>query len=337
MTLPYEIVVLDVGGAALVYPWMRAGQADPDQLGGVSRAYAGNQYTSVVAEFMNVPLVSQHRTATEYAAVKTLFAKGAQVPCQGKVFNPVTGVVVCSGKVTGEMEPGNVDASGEPLWTINLTLSEVDNADTADVAPAGLYLTNVVSPLDGSMNLAAADPADDPFSAGVGSKELLNSDVIPTCGDPMAPNPTVSCATVTSSAPEMVWLLGGAAVDGYITGAPSVVLNSIGGTGDRWARQDSFCIIYVVRGGVDVATWVTGSSGTNGGFAGDAITMTAPAVIFPGLTGDRVRVELYGVAALHSGYADDGVHQTVSFGNNGGGVHLGRLYLGGDAVLMWPA
>jgi hypothetical protein len=70
VTAPWEIVVLDVGGADLALPFQRAGQADPEQLGGIGRAYAGNQYSSIIAEFMVIPLVSGRITSTLYAQLK---------------------------------------------------------------------------------------------------------------------------------------------------------------------------------------------------------------------------------------------------------------------------
>jgi hypothetical protein len=335
MPLAYEIVTLDVGGAALVYPWTRAGQADPELVGGISRAYAGNQYTSIIAEFEVVPLVSQHRTSAEYGALKTLFAKGAQVPCQGKVFNPRTAeIITCSGKVTGEMEPGFVDDDGEPLWTVNLTLTEADNDDTAITASVAIYLSNVASPDVGGSNLATADESEDPFGAGVGSLELMNAPwVIPTCGGP--PDPSVNCPIGTSGL-EASWITAATVADGYLTGTPKVRFLSSGGTGDAWQVQSFMAKIIIVRGGVDFIEWETGWSDTNGGFSGGNSTATAPAIVFPSLAGDRVRVDIYSRAGLHGGYADDGVHQTLSFGNGGGGNHYGQLLLGGDILTMWP-
>lgn len=330
MTLPYEIVILDVGGSPLVYPWSRAGQADPELVGGISRAYAGNQYTSIAAEFDVIPLVSQHRTSAEYGAVKTLFAKGAQVVCQGKVFNPrVADLITCSGKVTGEMEPGFVGDDGEPLWTISLTLTEADNNDTQPTALATIYLSNATSPLDGAALLATAD-VDASTPAGPGAEILLDGVTIPTCG--VAP-----CAIVTSPSAERVWLLDGAEADGWITGSPTVQLSSSGDSGGNWVLQDCMCKIFIVRSGSDVAEWDTAWSAGNGGFSGDNITMAAPAVVFPGLTGDRVRVELYGRGQRQPGTSSTSL-QTVFFGGSFPNTQAGLLRLGGDAAtLLWPA
>jgi hypothetical protein len=150
VSLPYEIVILDVGGANLVLPFTRSGQADPEQLGGISRAAGGNQYTSLIAEYMVVPLVSAPVPSATFAQVKAMFALGAQINCQGgaagNVFEGYPGVVKCSGKVTGEIVPGTTDGTGRPLWIINLTLTEVGTAFGGVSATTLFLLTSVDSP-----------------------------------------------------------------------------------------------------------------------------------------------------------------------------------------------
>lgn len=340
MSLGY-VLEIDVGGAGIrLDNWERAGQADPEQSGGVSRAYAGNEYSSVVAEFMKVPLVSGPVSTADYAQVDAIFARGAQVPCRGDAFKGRTDTITCSGKLTAEMVPGGIDDTGAPLWVMNLLLSEVDNAGTAIATDATIYLAvgdSPDDPGDSSILLASADAADDPFSAGTTLLELMNAPwTIPTCGNPLAPDPAISCA-VGFSGLEKTWKMAPAVNPGWLTGRWRVVFLSTGDTGDRWSTQAFMVKIFIERASVDIAQWDTGWSDTNGGFAGGDSTATSAPIVFQAEAGDVPRFELYSRAGLHSGYADNSAHQTLRFGNGGGGSHYGRALIGGDVATIWPS
>lgn len=323
-------LVIDPAGDNIVVACREAGLAAPRLVGGVDYAGAGNERSFVRAELRNVPISFIRVVPSVARQIRDKFAKRAQVPCAGDVFlnaDP-TEIVVCSGEYTDRM------MTAGPHRMPDLLLHEVDNGDTQafEEFTSQIFLSNATSPLDGTKKQATPTFAT-ASAGGVGSEILMDTTTIPTCGT--FPNPGVTCATAIGPA-ERIWLLDGAIVDGYITGSPRVDFLSNGGTGDHWALQDCFCKIFIVRGGVDVATWVTGFSNGNGGFAGGTITMSAPPVIFPALTGDQIRVELYGRAARHGGY-NTSDYQTVFFGGSTfGGAQTGVLFLGGDASLLWP-
>lgn len=322
-----SVLTVDVGGAnQTTLALQRGGHTDPRRVGGLTDGFAGSEESAIIAELMVIPFVT---VPVDFATAKTvhdLFALGAQVNCAGDVFDNGGATIVCSADLTDEVDP-------TATWfTISGTLYEVENAATAYTPlTIAFYLTNVTSPYDpgdGSLNVASTNTASDPFAAGVGSETLLDDETIPTCGG--APDVSVICPTVISSAPERSWLSPATVDGGWITGQPTVYFLSGGGTGDHWELQDCMCKLYIVRAGVDVVEWDTAWSNGNGGFAGGTISMAAPAVVFQALPGDRVRVEVFGRAARHGGYNTTDL-QTIGFGNGGGGNHYGQLIVGGNA------
>ena len=321
--------ILVVNGVA--YQCQRGGHAAPRRVGTMPGSFAQRQTSSVRAELMVVPVILSYLTSAEAATLRTTLANGAQVTCSGDVFNNGGAAIVCSGAITDE------ERQGATWWEVSLTLYEIGSF-SYDATIASVYLTNVASPDGGAgVNLATGDPAGDPFSAGLGSVALLNGVPITTCGG--APDPSVNCPIVYTDpgTPEKVWLTAATVANGWLWGAPVVSILSSGGTGDAWQTQASMAVIYVVRSGVDVATWTTGYSDSNGGFAGSTITMTGlDSVLFYSEIGDRFRIELFARAGLHGGYADSGDRQTVTFGNGGVSSHYGNLSVGGLVAVLDP-
>lgn len=323
MTLPYELVVLDVGGTNLVLPFMRAGQAEPEQIGAVSRAYAGNQYSSIVAEFMVLPLVSMHRSAAEFAAVKAMFAKGAQVSCQGgKLFTPLTGVVTCSGKVTGEIEPGNVGSDGEPLWTINLTLTEVGTALAGTPQTTNFLLTSVTSPDDGTAKVST--PAGS-YPGDTGSGITLGTALTP----PTAVCPTVP-GVVASVSREAAHLSVPLAA-GMALGPPRIQIEY--GVVDSvvWATSSFRAELSLVRGGLTVAgPWSSqwqGMGVLTGGTA--SLTFGGISLVLPLQDGDRFLIEWFARVGLECGQSDNGQRPFIYVGAVPGPRPNPTLYIGG--------
>lgn len=320
-------ITLDYGGANLSCECQRAGHAEPRRAGSKQPSFAQRLTSSVRREFMVIPLILAPKTPAQAAAIRALFALGAQVSCRGDVFNNGGATtVVCSGKISDELD------QTASWWTINLTLYEVSAA--AYTPPTiVLYLTNVAA--GGGIFVASTDPADDPFGAGLGSVTLMDSpDVIPTCGDPLSPDPFTACPIGYSAAPEAVWESLPAPADGYIVGAPFLTFLSVGGTGDRWHTQAVMGKVFQVRSGTDVLEIDTGYSNGNGGFAGGFVAATAPAVVIAVQAGDTLRIEPYGRAGLNSGYASDGVLQVLTHGNGGGGSHYASLTYRGTALFQ---
>lgn len=114
-----SILVLDVGGANISVQCQRAGHAAPRQVGSIPSSFAGGLTSSIRAELMVVPVVLQWLTDTQAAAIRDLFLCGAQVDCQGDVFNNANAVVTCSGTYTDDLKQNGV------WWECGLTLTEV--------------------------------------------------------------------------------------------------------------------------------------------------------------------------------------------------------------------
>jgi hypothetical protein len=320
------ILTLDVGGAALAVACQKGGHAPPRKAGNRGYAFSGGETSGVRAELMVVPVVLVDLPSATCASIRTLFANGAQVPCSGDVFNNGGTTIICSGTITDEFLQG-----GTQWFTIALTLYEVGALGYA-ATDILLYLTNVVG--GGGDYIGSTDAADDVFASGLGSVTLMNApEVIPTCGG--APDPTIACTVGFSAAAEEVWESYPAPADGWIFGTPTVVFLSIGSTADNWSTQAYRAEIYIERAGVDVVQWDTGYSDTNGGFAGGNSTATmANPVVFEVEAGDIMRVEVWSRAGLHSGYADNGAYQVLTFGNGGGNAHYAYVRYRGDALFQ---
>jgi hypothetical protein len=154
------------------------------------------------------------------------------------------------------------------------------------------------------------------------------------CGG--APDPTVTCSTTISAAPERIWMTDVLA-DGYISGVPTITMSMAGDTGDRWATQACYIKVFLVRSGVDIASFQTDWSPSNGGIGGADVTMTGTAsVLLRIVASDRLRFELYGRKALHGGYSDNHVNQAVGYGYLGGGTYLAIARLGGLVQKLFP-
>lgn len=314
-------------GSPITVACQKAGQAQPRRVGGKTNGFGGAEDSDIRAELMVVPLILAPKSLTEAAAIRALVALGAQFPCRGDVFlNGGATTVICSGKVSDELDP---TASRVAL---NLTLFEIGAADYSPLETP-VFLSNVVSPTDATMNLASTNGADDPFSAGLGNVTIMDApEVIPTC--PGLPNPLVNCPLGYSANAEFKWLSKPSPNGGWITRAPRLEIISAGSTADAWNIQDVKAKIFIVRSGVDVAAWETGYSNGNGGFAGGLITATAPAIVFLALVNDRTRVEIFGRAGLHQGYSVSGDYQVLTFGNAGAGSHYGRIVFGGEVLFQ---
>lgn len=124
-----SILTLDVGGLALDVDCEEAGHAAPRVVGEKRYTALGRERSMERAELMVVPVVIRELTQLDVRAVRALFANGAQVVCNGVVFNNGLADVICSGEITDDAEVGTDD--GDDLyWIINITLSEVRNAST---------------------------------------------------------------------------------------------------------------------------------------------------------------------------------------------------------------
>lgn len=320
------VLTVDVGGSPLSLDCERGGHAAPRRVGPKTVGNSGAEESSIRGELMVIPLVLAPLPTATLNTLRALFALGAQVPCSGDIFN-TPGTITCSGTITDQLhETGD-------RWTANLTLYEVGTTLTYTPATATIYLSPGDSPADpgdSSILLASADEADDPFLGfgGTSSLELTNGVTITTCG-------SGNCA-VTLGGLEKTWQMPPAVNPGWLTGAWRIVFLSNGGTSDKWWTQSYMVTIFVDRGGVDVVEWDTGWSDTNAApFGGDS-TATSAGIVFAIELGDVVRFELYSRAGLKGGFADDGNHQTLTFGNGGAGIHYGRALISGDVLTIWP-
>jgi hypothetical protein len=317
------VLTVDVGGSPISYVCRRGGHAAPRKAGNRGYAFAGDETSGVRAEFM-VPVVLSNLTGDEVVTLRTLFENGAQVPCSGDVFNNGGATVVCSATMTDEL------SESTSWWIVSLTLYEVGGLGYVPDEII-LYLTNVAA--GGGIFVASTDVADDPFGAGTGTIDIMDApEVIPTCGDPLSPDPSLHCTVGYSATAEAVWESIPAPADGWLTGSPYLRVLSGGGTGDAWNTQSVMAKLYIDRGGSDVAQWDTEYSEGNGGFAGSYITAQTAAVVFQVLAGDIMRVEIYGRAGLNGGYSAGTDWQHLSHGNNGGGAHHATVRYRGTAL-----
>jgi hypothetical protein len=112
-------LTLNTGGSSITVACQKAGKAEPILVGETSRSFSGIERTSVRAQKYQVAVVLVPVIAATAASIEALFANGAQVPCNGDVFNNTNATVTCSAKVTSEMEQGGT------YWTVSLSLSQV--------------------------------------------------------------------------------------------------------------------------------------------------------------------------------------------------------------------
>lgn len=88
------VLILNVGGSQISLACQRAGKGAPVLIGAKSRAFAGNERSSIRGQKRVIPiLTSPIDTATE-AAIQTLIANGAQFPCSGDILTNVS--TICS-------------------------------------------------------------------------------------------------------------------------------------------------------------------------------------------------------------------------------------------------
>jgi hypothetical protein len=125
-----SLLTLDVGGAnEMDVRVTTAGHAEPRVVGSTQRVtFNGRLRSTARAELMKVPLILYPKSATDAATIRSLFANGGQVWCNGDVFNNGLVDVLCSAEMTDELTPGLL-ISDDP-WVVNLTLSEVENDGT---------------------------------------------------------------------------------------------------------------------------------------------------------------------------------------------------------------
>lgn len=125
-----SLLTLDVGGAnEMDVRVTSAGHAEPREVGSPRRVtFNGRLRSTQRAELMKVPLLLYPASATDAATIRAMFAGGAQVWCNGEVFNNGLVDVLCSGEITDELIAGLVIA--DDPWVVSLTLFEVENDGT---------------------------------------------------------------------------------------------------------------------------------------------------------------------------------------------------------------
>lgn len=336
MPAAYEIVVLDVGGANLAIPFQRAGQADPETVGGISRAYAGNQYSSIIEEFMVVPLVSTRVSSATHAAVKAMFARGAEVPCQagsaGNVFNGETGVITCSGKLTADMVPGGIDSTGQPLWILNLTLTEVGTALPGTPQTTLFLLTSVTSPSDGTAKVSTPNGS---YPGDAGSGLTLGAGLTPptaACSTP--PAPPVLPAVVESATREAAHLSLPLA-PGMAFGAPRIQIEY--GIVDSvvWSTSSFMAKLSLKRAGATVAgPWSSQWQGMGVLVSGTALLTFGVSLVLPIESGDQFLIEWFARVGLECGQADNAERPFIYVGAVPGPRPNPLLIIGGDLVAL---
>jgi hypothetical protein len=150
------VLTIDVGGAEeMTLDCEKGGHAAPRKVGQRVYGFAGVETSSERAELMVVPVILAPLPTATVSTIRALFALGAQVPCEGDIFNRPGEEIVCSGKITDELhEVGD-------RWTVNLTLYEVANDDTA-------------TPVGGAGPEAGADPGSEGGDPPTGASALMN-------------------------------------------------------------------------------------------------------------------------------------------------------------------
>jgi hypothetical protein len=327
------VLTVDVGGSPITLACEKGGHAPPRKVGGRVYGFAGVETPSVRAELMVVPVVLAPLPTATVATIRDLFALGAQVDCEGDIFNNEGATIVCSGTITDELhEVGD-------RWTVNLTLYEIGSELPVNIPE--VYLANL--PDDDTGALKKAWTTVEGGFANTADRRVLNEISLDECG--LLPDPNLDCdiSYTNPATPEVTWLSTAFLADVTLLGRPVVRLVSKGGTADKFSTQATRAIIELVRAGVVINTITTGYSAGNGGFAGGTITMEAPgASVVAAEIGDRVRVKIEGRVGLHGGYADDndGVsdlnRQTITYGYTGAGAYYSAITWSGLANGLDP-
>jgi hypothetical protein len=125
-----SLLTLDVGGAnEMDVRVTSSGHAEPRAVGSPRRVtFNGRLRSTQRAALMKVPVILYPSSAADAATIRTMFANGGQVWCNGEVFNNGLVDVLCSAEMTDELTPGLL-ISDDP-WVVNLTLNEVENDGT---------------------------------------------------------------------------------------------------------------------------------------------------------------------------------------------------------------
>ena len=171
-----SLLTVDVGGAnETVIQFIRAGNAERRKIGGRRYAFAGNERSMIRAEKIVLPVQLIAIPAADAATIRSLFALGAIVDCEGDVFNNGNVTIGCMGEITDEMEVGGV------YWNLSLTLREVSGASTSVAEDAGgsQVLVNwydaqgtnytALGLTDGATLLTWPDESGNAFDAGSGN------------------------------------------------------------------------------------------------------------------------------------------------------------------------
>lgn len=319
------VLTFDVGGPnQMNVECQRIGHAAPRRVGDRGYSGSGSEWSQIRDELMVVPFVTVPLPWSQIATIRSLFALAARVNCSGSGFNK-PGTIVCSGELTDEL-----DTTGD-RGVISGTLFEIGSITGFTPVTSPLYLTAVVSPDDGSMNLGTSTASEDLVGGGV---SLLVGVPIPGCSS----GPGGSCTPVISAAPEFEWLSRETVAGGWIAGTPVVQFASSSlANGVVVSIQDAMVKLYVVRSGVDVAEWDTDWSNGNGSYAGGDITMSPPAVVFDFQPSDRIRAAVYGRMATRAGFTGGSTsepRQSLGFGYVG--AHRGIVYLPGTVTFDAP-
>jgi hypothetical protein len=124
-----SLLTVDVGGAnETVLRLVQSANLERRQIGKKRYAFAGNERSMIRAEKIVWSGALLAVSASDAVTIRSLFALGAAVACEGDVFNNGNATIVCLGEITDEMEVGG------PYWNLALTLREVDGAATDVVA-----------------------------------------------------------------------------------------------------------------------------------------------------------------------------------------------------------
>lgn len=309
-----DTLVIDPSGYNLIIPCQRAGKAPKRRVGEISTAFAGNRRSHIRAELDVLPIVFVNTTPVLCRTIEQIFANGNQVECAGTVFNrddAGTTIVVCDGEYTDDMEQGGG-------WRVpGITLYEVEN----DYTTAGgstsdttlVYVTHTESEDD-----PTAEVASTVFNSTGGCFYVME-DATPTEAISYSPDA------------ERVWITPALAAT-TLSGIPTGYLVSKGTEGgSAFTYQSSKLVVYLCRGGFEVADAVEGPieseyrAGTF--FGGEIILPFTTAIAWDVENGDKLRIELWSRIALAPGASDPDsswplYRQTICYGG-GPGVRFG--------------
>lgn len=153
-----SLLTVDVGGAnETVLRLIRASNTERRQIGKRRYAFAGNERSMIRAEKIVCAVQLIAVPASDAALIRSLFARGAIVACEGDVFNNGNVTIQCMGEITDEMEVGTA------LVNLSLTLHEVDaaNASIPDDTTGSPLLINWYDAQGtnyGALSLSDGDP-----------------------------------------------------------------------------------------------------------------------------------------------------------------------------------